>query len=131
MPTITDATKGKEADHGNHFWSLQLDDGRVAWMLAKHDVNVGEEVVEAYEKDGKLRVKRPEKENGYKGGGSGGDGKKDPNGLRREAYGSALHAAIQLAELLRSDSHSAAPSSDDIIKVADKFYNATMAKLDL
>jgi hypothetical protein len=125
MPTITDATKGKEADHGNHFWDLKLDDGRTAWMLAKHDVNVGEEVVEAYEKDGKLRVKRPEKENGYKGGGKNYEA--DPNKLKREAYGSALHAAVQFAALKGVE----IKDSSDLTRVADKFYDATMAKLDL
>lgn len=61
---ILEGTKGNEGSHGNHFWDLKLDDGRKAWGLFKFDVEVGEEVVVHSEKDGKLRVKRPEKDDG-------------------------------------------------------------------
>lgn len=93
MLTITEATKGNAADHGNYFWDVTLDDGRIAWMLAKHDVKQGDEVVVHSEKNGKLRVKRPEKDNSS--GGSK-DFKADPAKLRSENARSALHAAKDL-----------------------------------
>lgn len=103
MPTITEATKGNEADHGNHFWDLKLSDGREAWGLFKHDLDVGEEVVVAYEKNGKLRVKRPDKDDSQprSNASSGQQGDWDPYHPRQRLIvrQSAIKAAVEVAPL--------------------------------